>query len=140
MLLSSTRFGCGDWSKLKTNYTYQDKVFLNNQLTNYGKYHFAEALYSIYQLQFKELLPEILLGISSAFNDITSNSRDVALIMQNKNTQILMERLILEAFLKFSDKIKQEKDYCDAFESILINLISIGNEKAAVILDEFRIH
>ena len=51
-----------------------------------------------------------------------------------------MERLILEAFLKFSDKIKQEKEYCDAFESILTNLISIGNEKAAVILDEFRVH
>jgi len=60
--------------------------------------------------------------------------------MRFKNNKILMERLILEAFLKFSDKIKQEKEYCDAFESILTNLISIGNEKAAVILDEFRVH
>ena len=61
-------------------------------------------------------------------------------MMQNKNNKYFMEQLILVAFLKFSDKIKGEKEYCDAFESILSNLISIGNEKAAVILDEFRIH
>lgn len=140
LLLSSTRYGCGDWSKFKTNYSYMDKVFLNNQLTKYGEYHFSDVLYSMYQLQFNELLPEILVGVSSALNDISCNIGDIAFMMQNKNNQILMERLILEAFLKFSDKIKQEKEYSDAFESILTNLISIGNEKAAVILDEFRVH
>lgn len=140
LLFSSTRYGCGDWSKIKTKYSYMDKVYLNTQLTKYGKYHFAEVLYSIYQLQFNELLPEILVGISSALNDISCNLGDFAYMMQNKNTQLLMERLILVAFLQFSDKIKQEKEYCDAFESILTNLISIGNEKAAVILDEFRVH
>ena len=76
----------------------------------------------------------------AALNDISCNLGDFAYMMQNKNTQLLMERLILVAFLQFSDKIKQEKEYCDAFESILTNLISIGNEKAAVILDEFRVH
>ena len=140
LLLSSTRYECGDWSKCKTNYSYADKTYLNTQLTKYGKYHFTNVLYSIYQLQFNKLLPEILLGISSALNDISINSRDVALMMQNKYNQILMERLILVAFLKFNDKIKEENEYCDAFESILTNLISSGNEKAAVILDEFRVH
>ena len=140
LLFSSTRYGCGDWSKIKTKYSYMDKVYLNTQLTKYGKYHFAEVLYSIYQLQFNELLPEILVGISSALNDISCNLGDFAYMMQNKNTQLLMEQLILVAFLQFSDKIKQEKEYCDAFESILTNLISIGNEKAAVILDAFRVH
>ena len=140
LLLSSTRYGCGDWSKIKTKYSYMDKVYLNNQLTKYGKYHFADALYSIYQLQFNELLPEILVGVSSALNDISCNIEDVAFLMQNKNNQYLMEQLILVAFLKFSDKIKKEREYYDAFESILTNLISIGNEKAAVILDEFRVH
>ena len=140
LLFCSTRYGCGDWSKIKTKYSYMDKVYLNTQLTKYGKYHFAEVLYSLYQLQFNELLPEILVGIDSAIKDISCNIGDFAYMMQNKNTQLLMERLILEAFLKFSDKIKQEKEYCDAFESILTILISIGNEKAAVILDEFRIH
>ena len=140
LLFSSTRYGCGDWSKIKTKYSYMDKVYLNTQLTKYGKYHFAEVLYSIYQLQFNELLPEILVGIGSALNDISCNLGDFTYMMQNKNTQLLMERLILVAFLQFSDKIKQEKEYCDAFESILTNLISIGNEKAAVVLDEFRVH
>lgn len=140
LLFSSTRYGCGDWSKIKTKYSYMDKVYLNTQLTKYGKYHFAEVLYTIYKLQFNELLPEILVGIGSALNDISCNLGDFTYMMQNKNTQLLMERLILVAFLQFSDKIKQEKEYCDAFESILTNLISIGNEKAAVILDEFRVH
>lgn len=140
LLLSSTKYGCGDWSKIKTKYSYMDKGYLNTQLIKYGKFHFFEALYSIYQLQFNELLPEILVGVSSAFNDISSNIEDVAFMMENKHNQFLMERLIQEAFLKFSDNIKQEKEYCDAFESILTNLISIGNEKAAVILDEFRVH
>ena len=140
LLLSSTRYGCGDWSKIKTKYSYMDKVYLNSQLTKYGKYYFADALYSIYQLQFNELLPEILLGVSSALNDISCNIEDFAFLMQNKNNQLLVEQLILVAFLKFSDNIKKEKEYCDAFESILTNLISIGNEKAAVVLDEFRVH
>ncbi len=140
MILSSTRYDCGDWSKLKTKYSYIDKIYLNNQLIKYGKYHFAAALYSLFQLQFEELLPEILVGISYALNDLSRNIDEFYYMMQNKNNKYFMEQLILVAFLKFSDKIKGEKEYCDAFESILSNLISIGNEKAAVILDEFRIH
>lgn len=140
LILSSTRYDCGDWSKLKTKYSYIDKIYLNNQLIKYGKYHFAAALYSLFQLQFEELLPEILVGISYALNDLSRNIDEFYYMMQNKNNKYFMEQLILVAFLKFSDKIKGEKEYCDAFESILSNLISIGNEKAAVILDEFRIH
>lgn len=140
LLLSSSRYGCGDWSKIKTQYSYADKMFLNNQLNKFGEYHFEDALYSIYQLQYNELLPEIIVGISNALNKLSLTKEAFTSIMQRKRFIYLIEQFVLVAFLKFSDRIKGEEEYCNAFELILTILVSVGNEKAAIILDEFRIH
>ena len=67
LMLSVTRYCMGDWSKIKTNYSYADKQFLNMQFTKYGKYHIKELLRTIYQMHMNELLPEILISIRNSF-------------------------------------------------------------------------
>lgn len=67
LMLSVTRYCTGDWSKIKTNYSYVDKQFLNKQFTKYGKYHIKELLRTIYQMHMDELLPEILISIRNSF-------------------------------------------------------------------------
>ena len=72
LMLSVTRYCTGDWSKIKTNYSYVDKQFLNKQFTKYGKYHIKELLRTIYQMHMDELLPEILISIRNSFQNAKS--------------------------------------------------------------------
>lgn len=48
--------------------------------------------------------------------------------------------IIIKSFLNFNDAIKQDEELTTAYEDILEKLIEFKYEKAAVILDEFRIH
>ena len=48
--------------------------------------------------------------------------------------------IILNSFIFYSDKIKRDEKLISAYEDILLSLIETKNEKAAVLLDEFRIH
>lgn len=48
--------------------------------------------------------------------------------------------LILKSFIFYSDEIKKDEKLINAYEDILLALTEIRNEKAAVLLDEFRIH
>lgn len=139
LLLCGPQYSTGDWSNIFTEYSIMDKAFLNNQLKQYGKYHFSTAIYSMYKLQFEKLLPEILLGISEVLSQLSCNTQFIS-IMHNKENQYIIDSLISIAFLRFSDEIKFQAEICNAFESILKFLISTGNKKAAVILDEFRVH
>lgn len=66
LMLSVTRYCIGDWSEIKTDYSYVDKQFLNKQFTKYGKYHIKELLRTIYQMHMDELLPEILISIRNS--------------------------------------------------------------------------
>ena len=43
-------------------------------------------------------------------------------------------------FIFYSDEIKKDEKLINAYEDILLALTEIRNEKAAVLLDEFRIH
>ena len=51
-----------------------------------------------------------------------------------------MDKLIINAFLNCSDEIKKDKELVNSYENILKILIEIQYKKAAVLLDEFRIH
>lgn len=48
--------------------------------------------------------------------------------------------IIISAFLKYNDQIKADIDLCHSYEGLLETLVFEHYEKAAVLLDEFRIH
>ena len=138
LMLSITRYCCGDWSKCKTNYSYSDKQFLNEQFSKYGKYHIKELLRTIYQMHMDELLPEILVSIRNSFLDAKVEKDNFRKSI--KEQEEIMHLIILKAFVLHSDKIKQDQGLIEAYEDVLKILIDLNYEQAAVILDEFRIH
>lgn len=143
LILSNTRYGgSGDWSKIPSGYSYQDKQFLNDLFSKYGGFHLKEMLNTIYKLHLDKLLPEILLSVRDAFKNTSrtnkSSSGVFAEIVRKEKAIVLI--MITKAFLDFSDKIKQDEDLTKAFEEILEILTEISCEEAATILDEFRVH
>lgn len=138
LMLSVTRYCTGDWSKIKTNYSYVDKQFLNKQFTKYGKYHIKELLRTIYQMHMDELLPEILISIRNSFQNAKSEVNKFKKSIREQ--EAIVHLIILKSFITYSDKIKQDQELIEAYEDILEILINLNYEQAAVILDEFRIH
>ncbi|WP_279139716.1 SMEK domain-containing protein [Faecalicoccus pleomorphus] len=138
LMLSVTRYCMGDWSKIKTNYSYADKQFLNMQFTKYGKYHIKELLRTIYQMHMNELLPEILISIRNSFQ-YTKLEKD-KFKRSIKEQENIVRWIIFKSFITYDDKIKQDQELIEAYEDILEILIDLNYEYAAVILDEFRIH
>lgn len=138
LMLSVTRCCTGDWSKIKTNYSYVDKQFLNKQFTKYGKYHIKELLRTIYQMHMDELLPEILISIRNSFQNAKSEVNKFKKSIREQ--EAIVQLIILKSFITYSDKIKQDQELIEAYEDILEILINLNYEQAAVILDEFRIH
>ena len=57
-----------------------------------------------------------------------------------KDSQVIVDMIILKSFIFYSDEIKKDEKLINAYEDILLALTEIRNEKAAVLLDEFRIH
>ena len=53
---------------------------------------------------------------------------------------IAFDMLVLSAYINYSDEIKNCVKLTEAYEEIWMSLTEIRNEKAAVLLDEFRIH
>lgn len=138
LMLSVTRYCTGDWSKIKTNYSYVDKQFLNKQFTKYGKYHIKELLRTIYQMHMDELLPEILISIRNSFQNAKSEVNKFKKSIREQ--EAIVQLIILKSLITYSDKIKQDQELIEAYEDILEILINLNYEQAAVILDEFRIH
>ena len=139
LFFALTQYCHGDWSKAKTSYEYEDKMFLNNQFGKYGKYHVKDVMQTIYQLRIEELLPEILLAVSKVFNDAAMVNEKM-FRKEVLEVQWIVDYLILKAFIDKSDEIKADLELTNAFESVLLSMIELNDSKAAVILDEFRIH
>lgn len=132
--------GIGDWSKCQSSYSYQDKQFLNKMFSKYGGYHLSELIDVVFKLHIKDLLPEVLTSIQSAFQKCIEYYGEDAFerIVREKSSLILS--LITRAFLDFNEKIKEDAKLIESFEWILSKLRDLGYTEAAVILDEFRIH
>lgn len=138
LILSVRRNYCWDLKKCKTTYSYADKQFLNEQFEKYGKYHMKELFATIYQLNLDELLPDILVSVSECFKcAVIENQNFKKILIEN---DLIINMLILKPFIKYSDEIKQNEELTNAYEEMLEILIELNYEKAAVILDEFRIH
>lgn len=104
LMLSVTRYCTGDWSKIKTNYSYVDKQFLNKQFTKYGKYHIKELLRTIYQMHMDELLPEILISIRNSFQNAKSevNKFKKSIREQEAIVQLIFRNPLLHIVIKLN--------------------------------------
>lgn len=136
LILSVSGFE-GDWSKVSTDYSYADIQFLNTMFSKYGKYNFNYFMLTIYKMKLEKLLPHILPAIANTLVEFTTSYLDTSYL---ENARGILDYLILLAYLKFSDEIKQDAELTNAYEKILETLIGLRFENAAVLLDEFRVH
>ena len=123
--------------QFKVKYSYQDKHFINEQLKKYGKYDIEEMFYGICNLNEEKLLPDILDAIDISLKEA---EKETSISDQLKNSMQIANIITTAAFVKYSDEIKKDKNLTDAFERILETLVNVGDEQAAWILDEFRLH
>lgn len=76
----------------------------------------------------------------------TSTKRILFLVDRNNlaksiiEVQWILDMLVLKAFVYQSDDIKNDDELTRAFEGVLQSLVELDNPKAAVIMDEFRVH
>ena len=139
LFLCKGRYSRWDVNKVRAEYSYKDKCFLNAQIEKYGTNHLMDVLYTVYLLNISELLPEILISISSCFTKAIRNNKE-KFAKEIKDSQVIVDMIILKSFIFYSDEIKKDEKLINAYEDILLALTEIRNEKAAVLLDEFRIH
>ena len=88
-------------------------------------------------MKLEKLLPYVLPAIADAITDFTT---DCFVASHIGDARWILNYLILIAYLKFSDAIKQDAELTTAYERILETLIGLRFENAAVLLDEFRVH
>ena len=138
LFLTMGHYHMNDWNELHTEYSYKDKVFLNNIWSKYGWYHFKNLLFVIDQMHIKALLPEALIPLNISLQKLKDNLSQYE--KQVKENEAIINKIITKAFLDFNDEIKMDKELTQAFESFLNLLIELDIEEAAVILDEFRVH
>ena len=139
-LCLSPIYKMGDWSKCGVGYSYADKCFINELLSKYGKYNMESTFYTVYQLQIKHLMPEILISLNSCFEAVRNDGFENVSKIINSAAKSVIDKIIITAFLKYNDQIKADIDLCQSYEGLLETLVFGHYEKAAVLLDEFRIH
>lgn len=138
LFLTLGRFHMNDWNKLRTKYSYNDKMFLNRIWSKYGYLHLDNLLSVIYQLHIKDLLPEVLIPLNISLRKMKDNQIEFERIIKERKD--IINLIITKAFLNFSDKIKEDVELTQSFEGFLTMLVSCDLEEAAVILDEFLLH
>lgn len=138
LFLTPGSFHMDDWSEIRTEYSFKDKMFLSDIWSKYGWLHFKNLLYVIYQLHIKDLLPEVVVPLNISLKKLKRNlpryDRKI------KENEIIINEIITKLLLDFNDKIKSDKELTLAFEELLELLVEMDMEEAAVILDEFRVH
>lgn len=140
LIMSPTRCFAGDWSKYNTKYSYNDKMYINKKISKYGYLHLKEMMHSMYRLQYKELFPELLLSLEACLNKYIEINGLTSILNVYNDISYYLKLYSCYNFLNNEKNIKSDKELTDAFEKILEFQIKFGNETAAVILDEFRIH
>lgn len=136
LFLTLGKFHMKDWNEIPTDYSYKDKMFLNDIWSKYGWFHFKNLLYVIDQMHIKALLPDVLIPLNISLCKIKDNLPQYEKYL-NEN---IINKIVTKAFLDFNDEIKSDKELTQAFESFLSILVDCNMEEAAVILDEFRVH
>lgn len=138
MFLTLGKFHMYDLNEIFTEYSYRDKMFLNDIWSKYGWLHFKNLLYVIDQMHIKDLLPEVLIPLNVSLQKMKANSAQYE--KHVKENEIIINKIITKAFMDFNDEIKSDDELTKAFEGFLNLLLELDMEEAAVILDEFRVH
>ena len=138
MFLTLGKFHMYDLNEIFTEYSYRDKMFLNDIWSKYGWLHFKNLLYVIDQMHIKDLLPEVLIPLNVSLQKMKANSAQYE--KHVKENEIIINKIITKAFMDFNDEIKSDNELTKAFEGFLNLLLELDMEEAAVILDEFRVH
>ena len=110
---SKGRYSRWDVNKVKAEYSYKDKCFLNVQIEKYGSNHLNDVLYTVYLLNISELLPEILTSISSCFTKAIRNSKE-QFAKEIIDSQVIVDMIILKSFIFYSDEIKKDEKLINA--------------------------
>lgn len=140
LCLDSAGYGT-DWSKFKTDYLYSDKMFLNEMFSKYGYLNFNDLINTICKLQYKKLLPEILLSINISFKKYCEKQGEIINSDLSDNALYILDEIMFYSFTEFEKEIKSDDELMFSFESILeILSMKYLDPKAAILLDEFRIH
>lgn len=85
----------------------------------------------------EELLPEILDAVNVCLKEA---GKETSLSDRLKDVKPIVNMIVTTAFVEHSDKIKKDKNLTDAYEGVLKTLVNAGDEQAAWLLDEFRLH
>ena len=88
-----------------------------------------DVLYTVYLFNISELLPEILISISSCFTKAIRNNKE-QFAKEIKDSQVIVDMIILKSFIFYSDEIKKDEKLINAYEDILLALTEIRNEHA----------
>lgn len=139
LFLAATKRDRWNVNEVKTNYNYKDKEFINEQIIKYGTGDLSDVLYTVYMLNIDAMLPEILKSLGECFEYTVAQNEKYFLESAHEAKEIV-DMIIIKAFIKYSDEIKKDDELTESFEKILCALIKVGSEKAAVLLDEFRVH
>lgn len=137
LIMAPSRFRSLNWLNCKTEYSYNNKMFLKEKYSKYGYLNFDEMIKSLYRLNYKKLFPELMLSISDNLKKIDTSNYYL------KNTNEIEKLLKIYScynFLNYEEQIKQDNDLINAFENVLEYQVKHGSEVCAVLLDEFRIH
>lgn len=118
------------WDDYPTNYSIEDKEFINKKLIKYGKYNIVQAIKNIDNLKSDELLPEILISI----NELMKEMKHEEII----EVRILLIKIISKAYKKCFDIIKDDNILYDVFVEILSILVNNNIAEAAFLLEEIR--
>ena len=134
LIFDTDRMG-SDWNKCETHYSYTDKLFLCKMWEKYyANNHEKDVIDAIYQMKIGELLPEVLPVVSMVVTSLKSRQE------LTDEYGMIINTLVLKSLLDFSENIKSDNELHLAYEKILNSLIELGDESAAVILDEYRLH
>lgn len=93
LFLCAGRFSGWYTNKIKTEYSFKDKIFLNTQISKYGYKHLKDVILTIYLLKIDELLPEILVSIGVCFEKSIKNDKE-EFVKDIKEAQAVVEMLV----------------------------------------------
>ncbi|SDB33908.1 SMEK domain-containing protein [Eubacterium oxidoreducens] len=138
LLLTTEGMYMADWNKCNSHFSYADKTFLNQLWGKYAHLHFKDYIMVLYQFHISELLPQVLISLSSCVDYLKEDEQDFN--KKVSESEFVINEIITKAYLDYSDEIKANLELTAAYENILKCLIDANLESAAVLLDDFRVH
>lgn len=85
-------------------------------------------------------LPEIIISIEKSFSSAELNGKQFLRLISNRDYKFILDLIITEALVEHTGAIKRDDDLSNAYERLLELLTKFNYEKAAVILDSYRVN